>query len=194
MGRTKKEAFWKNVKKAYHWAVKLNHAFKISMVASIVFLSLKSFVLSTEVQEQNNKIQSMQEELATQDLLINHLIQNNVSRNRNFNDLKVPFWIKAKQDNEFIMIFVNKFFEDNFLKPKGLTKFDYIGRTDYIAFGPEFAPIYKKSDSITASMSEPRLFIEPFINKDGDSGDMKSIKWREVTVNDTLIYGIGIMF
>jgi hypothetical protein len=185
----------------YKTIIRYNNIFKVTMIFSVIFLSFKSFMFSKEINNQNATIREqslsiieMQEKINQQELLIGHLIQNNISRNRNFNDLKVPFWIKAKQGDKYVMIFVNKFFEDVFLKPNDLTKFDYIGRSDETVFGEMFASIYKKSDSVSSLIKEPRMFEEPLVDKYGTSGRIKSIKWREITPTDTLIYGVGIMF
>ncbi len=51
-------------------------------------------------------------------------------------DIPLPLWIK---DMDGILISCNKAYEDQFLKPIGITAQDYIGRPDWEIWGKEFA-------------------------------------------------------
>lgn len=57
--------------------------------------------------------------------------------------IPVPSWLK---DLDGTMLALNEAYEDNFLKPLGLCRADYIGKTDYDIWDDETAKEYQQND------------------------------------------------
>lgn len=59
------------------------------------------------------------------------------------NDIPLPMWMK---DPSGKMEFLNKHYEEIFLKPLGLTTGDYLGKTDYDVWPKEIADVFRIHD------------------------------------------------
>jgi hypothetical protein len=81
-----------------------------------------------------------------------------------------PFaeWVKL----DGIMIFINKRYEDVFLKPRGLTIDDYLFKSDLDVWPPETAAAYKKNDDIVIRSGQVWKGIEK-----APDGNGNMIEW-----------------
>ena len=57
--------------------------------------------------------------------------------------IPVPSWLK---DLDGTMLALNEAYEDNFLKPLGLSRADYVGKTDFDIWDEETAKEYQQND------------------------------------------------
>lgn len=58
----------------------------------------------------------------------------------------IPYWIKEKRGNKFVMIYLNDAYEDAYLKPNNLTREDYLNKMDIEVWSKDVALAFYKND------------------------------------------------
>lgn len=84
-----------------------------------------------------------------------------------------PSWIKDVEGN---IIFINKSYEEIFLKPRGFSRFDYVGKTDYAVWPKEIADAFSENDRTVKRTKERWEGIEK-VGTNGSSEDYWIIKY-----------------
>lgn len=100
-------------------------------------------------------------------------------------DIPLPMWLK---DVNGVMLFLNREFEDTFLRPIGKTSHDYIGKRDADIFEKKDAEAFAKSDAEVYRKKRPTRFIEE-VTRNGEVFEVTSIKYPRFLGNT--IIGIG---
>lgn len=67
-------------------------------------------------------------------------------------------WIK---NNDYTMLWLSKSYETYFLKSQGITRDDYIGKTDYDVYPKNIADAYRTEDIKIMQQNKSRHVIEP---------------------------------
>ena len=104
--------------------------------------------------------------------------------------IPVPSWLK---DLDGTMLALNEAYEDNFLKPLGLCRADYIGKTDFDIWDEETARQYQENDVRVLNSIEKVWFGKEKIVLNGVdvTNDWKMLKY--VRFAGDLEIGIGGM-
>ena len=104
--------------------------------------------------------------------------------------IPVPSWLK---DLDGTMLALNEAYEDNFLKPLGLNRADYIGKTDFDIWDEETARQYQENDVRVLNSIEKVWFGKEKIVLNGVdvTNDWKMLKY--VRFAGDLEIGIGGM-
>ena len=104
--------------------------------------------------------------------------------------IPVPSWLK---DLDGTMLALNEAYEDNFLKPLGLCRADYVGKTDFDIWDEETAKEYQENDVRVLNSIEKVWFGKEKIVLNGVdvTNDWKMLKY--VRFAGDLEIGIGGM-
>lgn len=100
-------------------------------------------------------------------------------------DIPLPMWLK---DINGTMLFLNKEFEYAYLKPKGKTIHEYIGKNDFAIFSKEEAEQYRAHDAEVMRKRKAIRFNET-VEINGQVIKLTTIKYPRF-LNNTII-GIG---
>lgn len=100
-------------------------------------------------------------------------------------DIPLPMWLK---DTSGTMLFLNREFEDTFLRPIGKTSHDYIGKKDSAIFSEQDALEFSKSDNEVFRKKRPIKFTEK-VGEGVNTSFVTFIKYPRF-LNNTII-GIG---
>lgn len=171
-------------KKVLFTLSKLEKKHKIITYGSLLFLTLSTYFLRTE--NQDIKIDyAMLEERNT------NLKQNMIIFNRNYENFPLPVWQKVKRGKEFIMQYVNPEYVNQFGHLWNNDQYASIGKNNFELFPKHIAKSYYENDIVVSITGNERESIEEAISKNGNSIQLKVIKWREIKDNkDTLVYGM----
>lgn len=103
-------------------------------------------------------------------------------------DFPFPAWFK---DNSLKMMALNQSYEDVFLKPRGLTMMDYIGKTDFDIYEDHIATKYVENDKrVLKHHSDVWMGDEPlFVNNEDVSHRFRVVKFKRYSGNTVI--GIG---
>lgn len=83
--------------------------------------------------------------------------QNRILFNNSIDSFPYPYWVKTRDG---IMVKMNISFENHYLIDKGLTRLDYVDKTDYAVFTIEEADAFKRSDQAVIDCKCTRTSIE----------------------------------
>lgn len=100
-------------------------------------------------------------------------------------DIPLPMWLK---DINGTMLFLNKEFEYAYLKPKGKTIHEYIGKNDFAIFSKEEAEQYRAHDAEVMRKRKSVRFNET-VEISGQKIKLTTIKYPRFLSNT--IIGIG---
>lgn len=104
-------------------------------------------------------------------------------------DLPLPMWMKdAKGD----MIFINSYYEDAFLLPRGKTIRDYVGFNDYAVWNKEIADAFVKHDKEIARTKQSKRYIEALEDENGATYYVEVLKYPRM-LNNVIIGISGII-
>lgn len=78
------------------------------------------------------------------------------------NAIPVPIWFKTKQS---IMTFMNDAYEDQYLKPRGYTREDYIGQSDDAVWDEDIAEAFRDNDEACIISGKPIFFDEEIMQE-----------------------------
>jgi len=101
-------------------------------------------------------------------------------------DLPLPMWMK---DTDGEMIFLNSYYEDEFLSPRGFCMKDYLGKNDYSVWTPEVAKSFIAHDKEIVKRKQSRRFIEKLERADGEKYYAEVLKYPRML--DNRIIGIS---
>lgn len=157
---------------------------KVITYASLLFLTVSTYFLRTE--NQNVKI-----EFATLKEQNLNLKKNMILFNRNYEGFPLPVWQKVKRGNQFIVQYINPMYVTKFGHIFNNDQYALIGKNNFALFPKGIAQLYYENDVAVSITGKKLERTEESINKDGNTIQLKVIKWREIRDNkDTLIYGM----
>lgn len=157
---------------------------KIITYASLLFLSVSTYFLRTENQNIKVNFATLQE----RNMNLKH---NMVIFNRNYEDFPLPIWQKVKRGNQFIIQYINPEYVSKFGYVFNNDQYALIGKNNFALFPKKMAQLYYENDVAVSITGKKRESIEESINKNGETIELKVIKWRDIKDNkDTLIYGM----
>ena len=113
--------------------------------------------LTTKVEklsEENNKLRN---EIADMKLAQYRSNQNSILFNNSIDAFPFPYWVKSREGR---MIKLNQAYEDQYLKPRGLTRLDYLDKTDYEVWDQETALSFREADQRVAQLKKKVLVVE----------------------------------
>lgn len=93
-----------------------------------------------KISQENEVLQTQVNELQISQIKNN---QNQLLFANSIDNLPFPYWVKSKEGR---MILLNKAFEDRYLISKGLTRLDYIDKTDYDVWSAKEALSFRQAD------------------------------------------------
>lgn len=101
--------------------------------------------------------------------------------------IPLPMWMKGPFG---VIDFINDEYEETFLKPRGLTRDDYLGKTDFEIWPREVAEEYRKHDQEVMETERTFNGRETVVDNTG-----KEIKWRVMKFFRKIPRGVvGIAF
>lgn len=100
-------------------------------------------VWSDDNKRLRDETQKLEEEIRKLHKMITDLQSKLIVLESSQSDLPIPVWLK---DLNGVVIYVNDAYEQEFLTPRGLNKFDYIGHTDDIIWPANIAKAYAYND------------------------------------------------
>jgi hypothetical protein len=72
-------------------------------------------------------------------------------------DVPLPIWLK---DTEGKVLFINDYYEDLFLKPRGYNMHDYLGKTDYNVWSKDVADSFRLNDDLIVTNRISSRYLE----------------------------------
>jgi hypothetical protein len=157
---------------------------KIITYASLLFLTISTYFLRTENQDIKINYATLEERNV-------NLKQNMIIFNRNYEGFPLPVWQKVKRGNEFILQYINPSYLTFLEKGRTTNAYDLIGKNNFELFPKKMAQMYYENDVAVAVTGKKLETIDEFIDTDGNTIELKVIKWRSIKDNkDTLIYGM----
>lgn len=105
--------------------------------------------------------------------------------------MPVPFWIKSLDGK---MLMVNDAYVDAFLRPRGDTRDDYVGKTDIEYWGKKVGAVYQHNDKKALRAFEPIVFRETVPVEGKDIGEDWLFMKYKLLVNGQLVGIAGIGF
>lgn len=165
--------------------------------AGLVFLTVTNILLRQEVSEAADQVMQVTKEQTELKLQIKdlqeekaELLNSITAYNAYFNDHPWPIWIKIKRGNQFFMYWYNDAYFEWYIKPKGLTRYSYYGKTDYDIYNYETATIFFVRDMQLALDGGSNRKYEAIINDDDlENLELDVLKWRKINRSDTLLIG-----
>ena len=94
-----------------------------------------------------------------------------------------PKWLKSPDG---VMLRLNKAYETEFLLPFGITRSDYIGRTDFEIWPDEIARKFREKDQFVIKTGEPVTTIEVVEYPDGTRENFEVTKYPWI-INGTVL-------
>jgi len=152
--------------------------------SGLLYLTAMNFVLRNDVVDLKVQLAELKAENQK-------LIADMVYFNRSFEDFPLPVWQKVKRKDKFVMQYVNGAYYEQYLKPNNLSRFDYMGNTDFDIYDYSTALQYYARDLQIALDGGHKRFDE-FITVKKKINKLDVIKWRVIERRDTLIYGMII--
>jgi hypothetical protein len=157
---------------------------KIITYVSLLFLTVSTYFLRGENQDVKIESATLKEKNLG-------LQQNLIIFNRDYETFPLPLWQKVKRGNHFVMNYVNP----EFMKLVGhnfnYDKYQLMGKNNFELFPKSTAQLYYENDIAVSITGNKLNVIEKIIDKDGNTIEVKVIKWRDIKDNkDTLIYGM----
>ena len=77
--------------------------------------------------------------------------------------MKAPYWIKEYVNGVFVMRYLNKAYEDEYLTPHGITRKQYINKRDKDIWGIDIGKHYHGHD-LEAYTSKSEIFFTEFVS------------------------------
>lgn len=105
--------------------------------------------------------------------------------------MPVPFWIKSLDGK---MLMINDAYVDAFIRPRGDTRDDYVGKTDIEYWGKKVGSIYQHNDQKALRALEPIVFRETVPIAGKDIGEDWLFMKYKLLVNGQLVGIAGIGF
>jgi len=140
---------------------------------------------SAVIKELRQRIDSLEQITNKRDLEVSTLRNQLMIFESSHVDIPLPMWLK---DTSGTMLFLNREFEDSFLRPIGKTAHDYIGKKDSAIFSEKDAVEFAKSDAEVYRKKIPVKFIEK-VGEGEEQLIVTFIKYPRF-LNNTII-GIG---
>lgn len=128
-------------------------------------------VYKNENNEFRSRILALEEKVAEDQIALISLQSQLTLLRTAYNDSPFPTWLK---DTNGVMLDLNPAYENLFLKPMGLTKVDYIGKTDYHIWPEDVAAKYIQND-LRAMKSEYWIGEEKIMVNDNNVGNIWQI-------------------
>ncbi|MBV7268359.1 hypothetical protein [Winogradskyella luteola] len=176
--------------KLYKWiitAIRFGKRYKTLFTYSgLLFLTISNFYLRSDVIDLEVELQKIKSENSK-------LIADMVYFNRSFEDFPLPVWQKVKRNGAFVMQYVNKAYYLKYLEPRGFSRYDYMGSTDFDIYDQKTASVFHARDLSLAIDGSWRRFDESILEVETNQRTrLDVIKWRIIERQDTLIYGMVI--
>ncbi len=160
--------------------------YKLLTYSGLLFLTLSNFMLRSKVNMLSVKVEQVKAENVK-------LISDMVYFNRSFEDFPWPVWQKAKRGDKFVMQYVNPAYQIMFLEEKDLSRYAYMGRTDFEIYDRKTAKIFYRRDIEMAQYGGSKRFNESVLDEYTEERiNIDVLKWRVIERKDTLIYGMVI--
>lgn len=164
---------------------------------TLVFLTVTNVLLRYEVSSAAEEVLKVTQEQTELKLEIKdlkdekaQLLNSITAYNAYFNDFPWPIWIKIKRGNQFFMYWYNDAYYDWYLKPKGLTRFSYYGKTDFDIYNNATATVFFVRDMQLSLDGGSARVDEQIINDDSlNNIELDVLKWRKINRSDTLLIG-----
>lgn len=99
-----------------------------------------------------------------------------------------PAWLKDRSGQ---VVYANPAYESWYLKPRGYTLFDYVGKDDFAVWPEDVARLYAAHDQQVLRESRVLIFIEPVPQADGTLKRYRFIKYPQRVGNS--IVGVAGM-
>ncbi|MFC0605908.1 hypothetical protein [Winogradskyella pulchriflava] len=166
---------------------RLFHKYKTLLTYSgLAFLTVSNFYLRKDVLSLEVELQAIKSENKA-------LIADMVYFNRSFEDFPLPVWQKVKRDGQFVMQYVNKAYYQKYLEPRGYSRYDYMGSTDFDIYDYKTASLFYARDLTLALDGDWKRFDESILDvQTYNRLKLDVIKWRIIERKDTLIYGMVV--
>ena len=145
--------------------------------------------LEAKVDSLSAEMEEVRKEKVEQNLLILNLKNQLLIFESSHVDIPLPMWMK---DVNGKMIFVNSFYEDQLLIPRGYNTRDYIGFTDHAVWPKETADQYSTNDKRVLKTKRSHRTIESFEESDGVLLFMDVLKYPRM-LNRNVIGVSGII-
>tara|TARA_R110002049_G_scaffold4063_3_gene29320 strand:- start:1834 stop:2445 length:612 start_codon:yes stop_codon:yes gene_type:complete len=183
------------------YLVKVNDAWKIFLFIGVIVnlilnYNLKQIVNDQEfsLHETNIKVYNLLIENRDLKAANQELLNNMVLFNRSFEDFSLPIWNKVKRGYFFYSNYFNPAYEEKYFTPKGLNRYENLGKTNYNVTDVDCATICHANDMEVALSGNAKSYTEPLIHhEDGTKYYVKVFKWRTIQNNkDTLVYGMEL--
>ncbi len=168
---------WTKVRRFITWQ-------RLITYVSILFLMTKGFINEQRIKEQYKEI--IQLKIETEKLRVNYVVDA-----KNYDKIKKPLWRSKKIGEGYMVDFVNQTYEDMYLIPYNMTKYDVVGKTNDSLFSYTMANTYNKNNDIALSSAKPLDFIEPFIYPDGEFKGLRVTKWAEIADGNNYVWGMS---
>ena len=95
-------------------------------------------------------------------------------------EIPIPWWFK---DENGVMLAMSKEYEEEFLKPRGLSMQEYQGQSDQYAWPEELAKKMRAHDKQVFNSGKPWLGYEEIINASGEVETWLVKKWPRMAGN-----------
>jgi hypothetical protein len=173
-----------NSRKILFTVSSLEKKHKIITYASLLFLTVSTYLLRSENQEIKINFAMLKERNE-------NLKHNMVIFNRNYEGFPLPVWQKVKRGNEFIIQYINPEYVNKFGHIFNNDRYALIGKNNFALFPKNIAQLYYENDVAVSIVGKEIESIEESLDKKGNIIKLKVIKWRDIKDNkDTLIYGM----
>lgn len=181
--------YWKNWKNV----LKVKHPFIYFFFFQLPWYRVTTVLLLVQVFSLKTDIRKLEKENLELTKVNSSIIVNQIARSKLIDKIPKSIWYKVKKGNRYIFQLCNKHYENKWLKPKGYSRYDYYGYTDFQIYGFYAAKKFQYGDSLTANSSKPMELNESFTDDFGNDYDINVIKWREITEEqDTIVWGMEL--
>jgi hypothetical protein len=167
-----------------HKVSNLEKKHKIITYLSLLFLTTSTYFLRTENQQIKLDYITIKERNQ-------HLKENMIIFNRNYENFPQPIWQKVKRGNRFIIQYINPAYVKEFGHTFKDDIYQVIGKDNFDIWPKKTAQIFYEND-VAVSVTGIELEIEEdFVDKNNKPTILDVVKWRSIRDNkDTLVYGM----
>lgn len=164
---------------------------------TLAVLTVTNILLKQDVKEATSEVLKLTQDQTELKLEIKdlkeekaQLLNSITAYNTYFNDFPWPIWIKIKRGDKFYMYWYNDAYYEWYLKPKGLSRFAYYGKTDFDIYNKATATIFFVRDMQLSLDGGSARIDERIINDDTLLNmNLDVLKWRKINRSDTLLIG-----
>lgn len=131
--------------------------------------------LRADVEKLDTRIEELEEKYSEERKRAEKLQNQLILLESAHHDLPFPQWLK---DSNGIMLSVNDAYQEIFLEPMGLTKDDYMGKSDFDVWDQETAKAFRDNDNLVKRRKKFIRTKEKITRKDADfSEDWEVVKY-----------------